>query len=124
MLKSLYRNYDKMLVWLNMLCINQHDRSEREYQVGLMGEIYSTRCLGTMRGLESIQWTVRGFKSLQLMAKQCFRASIQYFFHSALLEKIVDSPGADLGKGNILSLWNQYLALGLFHKGCTFLGHL
>jgi hypothetical protein len=64
MLKSLYRNYDKMLVWLNMLCINQHDRSEREYQVGLMGEIYSTRCLGTMRGLESIQWTVRFPSSL------------------------------------------------------------
>jgi Heterokaryon incompatibility protein (HET) len=41
MLKSLYRNYDKVLVWLDMLCINQHDRSEREHQVGLMGEIYS-----------------------------------------------------------------------------------
>lgn len=41
-LKSLFRQFGSITVWLDVICINQRDVQEQGSQVSMMGEIYST----------------------------------------------------------------------------------
>ncbi|KAF5982077.1 heterokaryon incompatibility het-6 [Fusarium coicis] len=38
---SLKKKSSKLTVWIDAICINQHDTAEKEFQVPLMGKIYS-----------------------------------------------------------------------------------
>lgn len=40
-LKALYRRRGPLTVWLDVICINQHDLAEQSAQVAMMGDIYS-----------------------------------------------------------------------------------
>lgn len=41
-LKSLFRQFRSITIWLDVICINQRDIKEQGFQVSMMGEIYST----------------------------------------------------------------------------------
>ena len=40
-LKSLYRQFGSITIWLDVICINQRDKQEQGSQVSMMGDIYT-----------------------------------------------------------------------------------
>lgn len=68
-LKSLQHIYGDVLVWIDMLCINQRDTAERNSQVELMGDIYR-------RALSVYVWLGSSDKTSDLAFKKGLEVSL------------------------------------------------
>lgn len=90
---------DDQLVWIDSICINQNDISEKNEQVRLMGRIYSSaETVWVWLGLES-EDSALAMRFLPTLAEALFDLRSQFYVHQDVLFKMtstqIDSPQWD-----------------------------
>lgn len=101
-------------IWIDAICINQEDLIEKNWQVPLMGEIYSSAkqviiWLGSsMRHIESLQWICGDFyDAVAAYVKRYDEESLKSF--AVISSELNEELGVELSMVQSFNHWNAFI---------------